>query len=112
MTTFVGILLIFVCFLLVFIVLLQKGRGGGLSGAFGGAGGHSAFGSKTGDVFTWITGGLVLLFIALSVVANWVFVPEKFKGTEPAAVKAPAESGATTTAPATTKPAKQAPAKS
>jgi preprotein translocase subunit SecG len=103
MTTLVGILLILVCFLLIFIVLLQKGRGGGLSGAFGGAGGHSAFGSKTGDVFTWITGGLVLLFIALAVVANWVFVPEQFE-TKPAEVKAPAEK-----APATTQP-QQAPA--
>lgn len=102
MTTLVGILLILVCFLLIFIVMLQKGRGGGLSGAFGGAGGHSAFGSKTGDVFTWITGGLVLLFITLAVVANWVFVPETFQGVpEPAAVSTPAESqpAATTTQP-------------
>ncbi|NLE29310.1 MAG: preprotein translocase subunit SecG [Phycisphaerae bacterium] len=100
MTTFVGILLIIVCFLLIFIVLLQKGRGGGLSGAFGGAGGHSAFGSKTGDVFTWITSGLVLLFILLAVIANWVFVPEKFQGApEPAEVSTPAEPAETTTQP-------------
>lgn len=103
MATFIGTLLIIVCFLLIFIVLLQKGRGGGLSGAFGGAGGHTAFGSKTGDVFTWITGGLVLLFIALAVVANWVFVPEKFTGAAPTEVKTPAEK-----APAST--TQQAPA--
>ena len=33
----------------------QKGRGGGLASAFGGAGGNTAFGSKTGDVLTWIS---------------------------------------------------------
>ena len=32
--------------LLIFIILLQRGRGGGLAGAFGGAGGQSALGTK------------------------------------------------------------------
>ena len=63
MDTFLAILFILICVLLIGMVLLQKGRGGGLSGAFGGAGGHSAFGSRTGDVFTWITVVLVCLFL-------------------------------------------------
>jgi len=40
---------------LILIILLQRGKGGGLVGAFGGMGGNSAFGAKTGDVFTKIT---------------------------------------------------------
>jgi preprotein translocase subunit SecG len=40
---------------LVLLILIQRGRGGGLSGAFGGMGGQSAFGSKAGDTFTKIT---------------------------------------------------------
>lgn len=40
---------------LIGLVLLQRGRGGGLAGAFGGMGGQSAFGTKAGDVFTKIT---------------------------------------------------------
>jgi preprotein translocase subunit SecG len=40
---------------LILLVLIQRGRGGGLSGAFGGMGGQSAFGSKAGDTFTRIT---------------------------------------------------------
>ncbi|MBP7936978.1 MAG: preprotein translocase subunit SecG [Phycisphaerae bacterium] len=69
-TMFVGI-----CTLLIIVVLLQKGRGGGLAGAFGGAGGHSAFGAKTGDVFTWITVGLTAAFILASILGNYYFVP-------------------------------------
>src|SRR5271154_7250999 len=46
---------LFVGLLLIFVILLQRGRGGGLAGAFGGAGGQSAFGSKAGDAFTRFT---------------------------------------------------------
>jgi preprotein translocase subunit SecG len=104
MTTIIGILFIIVCLLLILIVLLQRGRGGGLSGAFGGAGGHSAFGAKTGDVFTWITVGMVALFLLLSVIANWVFVPERFESAP--AAKAPTTQSAAKT-PVATKSAAQ-----
>ena len=40
---------------LILLVLVQRGRGGGLAGAFGGAGGQSAFGAKAGDTFTKVT---------------------------------------------------------
>jgi preprotein translocase subunit SecG len=40
---------------LILLVLIQRGKGGGLAGAFGGAGGSSAFGSRAGDTFTRIT---------------------------------------------------------
>ena len=40
---------------LIFLILIQRGKGGGLAGAFGGVGGSSAFGTKAGDVFTRIT---------------------------------------------------------
>lgn len=77
--TLVGVLFIIVCLLLIVIILLQRGRGGGLSGAFGGAGAHTAFGTKTGDVFTWITVGFTVLFILLAVVLNYLFVPQRYK---------------------------------
>ncbi len=68
-----GILLIVVCGFLIIVILLQRGRGGGLAGAFGGTGGSSAFGAKTGDVFTWITVIMAMSFLVLAVVANFVF---------------------------------------
>lgn len=52
--------------ILMFIILLQRGRGGGLAGAFGGLGGQSAFGTKAGDVFTKITVGLAAVWVLLA----------------------------------------------
>ena len=51
---------------LIFIILLQRGRGGGLAGAFGGAGGSSALGTKAGDIFTKITIGLAVFWVFLA----------------------------------------------
>ena len=71
---FLAAAIVFVCMLLVIIILLQKGRGGGLSGAFGGGGGSgSAFGAKTGDVFTWITVAFVCLYFLLNIAGNYQF---------------------------------------
>ena len=108
----ISFLFVIVCLLLILIILLQKGRGGGLSGAFGGVGGHSAFGAKTGDVFTWITVALTFFFILIAVIGNWVFVPPKGALPVPAAVMpaAPAHPGGSTPAPQTPKPAGKAPA--
>lgn len=52
---------------LILLILVQRGRGGGLSGAFGGAGGQSAFGTKAGDTFTRITIGVASLWIVLCI---------------------------------------------
>lgn len=64
-------LLLLTGFLLMFIVLLQRGRGGGLAGAFGGLGGQSAFGTKAGDVFTKITIILAVIWVALAGVTGF-----------------------------------------
>jgi preprotein translocase subunit SecG len=52
--------------LMIIVILLQRGRGGGLAGAFGGLGGQSAFGTKAGDVFTKITVVLAVFWVALA----------------------------------------------
>jgi preprotein translocase subunit SecG len=49
------VLLILTAIFLIVLVLIQRGKGGGLAGAFGGMGGQSAFGTKAGDLFTKVT---------------------------------------------------------
>src|SRR4051794_26513283 len=66
------ILFIIVCIFLILLVLIQKGRGGGLASAFGGMGGNTAFGSKTGDVLTWATSIVFGIFIVLAITLNLV----------------------------------------
>lgn len=57
--------IVLLALVLMLIVLIQRGKGGGLAGAFGGPGGSSAFGSRAGDAFTRIT---------LIIAAVWVLL--------------------------------------
>ena len=70
-----AILFVAICLVLIALVLLQKGRGGGLASAFGGEGGQSAFGSKTGDVFTWITIVVVVAFFFVAMLLSLGYRP-------------------------------------
>ena len=44
METFLGVIQVFICFVLILLVLLHSGKDAGLSGAFGVGGGGSSFG--------------------------------------------------------------------
>ena len=66
---FIVITLIGFALFLILLVLVQRGRGGGLAGALGGAGGQSAFGAKAGDTFTKITMWTAFFWIVFCVFA-------------------------------------------
>jgi preprotein translocase subunit SecG len=69
----VMVLLFLTSLFLILLVLVQRGRGGGLAGAFGGLGGQSAFGTKAGDLFTRITIGVAFVWILLCMAAvKWL----------------------------------------
>lgn len=113
-----GILLSVTGVFLVLLVLVQRGRGGGLSGAFGGMGGQSAFGTKAGDVFTRITIGAAIFWILLCL-ASVMFLPEKPKmgpdtptatSTTSPGTKDADKTGIGATKPSTTKPEDKTPA--
>ncbi len=63
--TILNFLVILTSVFLIFLVLIQRGKGGGLAGAFGGSGGSSAFGSRAGDLFTRITIISALVWVLL-----------------------------------------------
>ena len=62
---------------LIRLVLIQKGKGGGLAGAFGGAGGSSAFGSRAGDTFTRITIYVAAVWLLLIMITIKVVQPTR-----------------------------------
>jgi preprotein translocase subunit SecG len=80
--TVVAVLWFFCALILILVILIQKGRGGGLSGAFGGMGG-GILGTKTGDFLTWVTVGLVCAFLFLSVVIAKYYKPMISKSVAP-----------------------------
>lgn len=77
---------------LILLVLIQRGKGGGLAGAFGGAGGSSAFGSRAGDTFTRVTIYTALIWILLIMFLIKVTpVPSSGTAQPPAASGQPAD---------------------
>jgi preprotein translocase subunit SecG len=71
----IAVIFVICCVTLVLIILIQKGRGGGLSAAFGGGMAGGILGSKTGDFLTWVTIVLVSVFLLLAVVLAKFYVP-------------------------------------
>lgn len=82
MPILLNVLFLIICVLLILVVLLQRGRGGGLGAAFGGSGG-SAFGTRTGDVFTWVTIILTALFLLLAIGTAVAYRPDLGKVATP-----------------------------
>jgi preprotein translocase subunit SecG len=112
--------LIFVAVFLILVVLVQRGRGGGLAGALGGMGGQSAFGTKAGDTFTkitiWTADVWILLCIAgVKYLSTMHIQYGSGSSSTPAGVGpaagAPAEKSPATRAPAENPPPNPAPKK-
>ncbi len=92
-----AIFFILACSLMILVVLIQRPKGGGLAGAFGGVGGaqQTAFGAKVGDVLTWVTVGFFVLFLTLAMGLTWKIKAEQ-EGVQPTgpAVTSPTDSDA------------------
>src|SRR5262249_44767423 len=66
----VNLVVFFVSLFLILLILIQRGKGGGLAGAFGGMGGSSAFGSRARDTFTrspLVTAAVWILLIMIMI---------------------------------------------
>ena len=68
LTTLLDVVHIFVCLVLMFVVLLQQGRGGGLGAAFGGGAAAQVFGGRgAGNILTRATAICAAVFMITSV---------------------------------------------
>ena len=65
--TFINIVHIFVCLVLMFVVLLQQGKGGGMGAAFGGATTQVFGGRGAGNILTRATAICAGIFMLTSV---------------------------------------------
>ena len=70
-------IIIVLALVLIGLILIQRGKGGGLAGAFGGVGGSSPFGSKAGDTFTRVTMYIAAVWILLIMVQVNVMSPNR-----------------------------------
>lgn len=75
MLNLMAVVFVLVALALIFIILLQRGKGGGLSAALGGGMASGLLGSKTGDVLTWVTIVLVGVFLFLGVLMAKYYKP-------------------------------------
>ena len=60
-----NILMVLTSVFLICLVLIQRGKGGGLAGAFGGVGGSSPFGSRAADAFVKVTLYMAAVWVLL-----------------------------------------------
>ena len=65
---FLNLILLLLGLFLILLVLIQRGKGGGLAGAFGGVGGSSPFGSRAGDTFTRVTIYVACFWLLLTMI--------------------------------------------
>jgi len=71
----VAVIFLICAVVLILIILIQKGKGGGLSGVLGGGMASGILGSKTGDFLTWVTITLVSMFLILAVIMAKFYKP-------------------------------------
>jgi preprotein translocase subunit SecG len=113
-STILLILFIPICILLILIVLLQAGKGGGLAGAFGGAGGQTFLGARgAADFLGKLTIYLAIGFMFLALVLSFTYGRRGTisVGEEPAAVEeTTTETPVEDSAPTQSEPAQTPPA--
>jgi preprotein translocase subunit SecG len=67
-----GVILFLISLFLVFIILIQRGKGGGIAGSLTGTA-QSAFGARGGDILMWLTLSLTIIWILLCCVTIFFY---------------------------------------
>jgi preprotein translocase subunit SecG len=98
------VLFLLTAVVLAMLVLIQRGRGGGLAGAFGGAGGSSAFGTKTADIFIKATAVLGGVFFLLAIITAYIMRVDRPTAPPPPPPETPAPANPAPATPETPAP--------
>ena len=73
MTTFLMVLHIMVCLVLIVVVLLQRGKGSDIGAALGGGSSNTVFGSRgAGNFLTKLTAGCAIIFMLTSLSLSYL----------------------------------------
>jgi len=84
----ITVIFMIVSVIMVLIILVQRPSGGGLAGAFGGAGGtgtDTVFGGRVGDALTWATVIAFAVYLGLAITLNLMDNPQTEDNTLPVA---------------------------
>ena len=77
MNTFLMVLHIMVCILLILVVLLQRGKGSDIGAALGGGGSNTVFGSRgAGNFLTKLTTAAAVTFMLTSLSLSYITTQE------------------------------------
>jgi len=75
-----NVVLLLLGLFLILLVLIQRGKGGGLVGALSGVGGSSPFGSRAGDAFTRITIYTAAIWLLLTMLQVRIIQASAYRG--------------------------------
>ncbi len=77
MSTFLMVLHVMVCILLILVVLLQRGKGSDIGAALGGGGSNTVFGGRgAGNFLTKLTAGAAFTFMVTSLSLSYLTTQE------------------------------------
>jgi preprotein translocase subunit SecG len=76
MMNLVAVIFVICAVLLILLILIQKGKGGGLTGALAGGIASGVLGAKSKEPLMWFTIGLVSVFLFLAVVMAKFYRPQ------------------------------------
>ena len=98
----IAVLFVICCVALILIILVQKGKGGGLSSAFGGGMSGGILGTKTGDFLTWVTIVLVGVMLLFAVILAKFYRPTPMGTPGASGVPVSTTQGSTSSLPGST----------
>jgi preprotein translocase subunit SecG len=100
----VAALFVINCFVLMFVILLQQGKGGDIAAAFGGGSSQAAFGARSGaTVLSRATTVCAVLFVVGAIVLG--ILGQRGPGSVVGSTRAPQSPASAPTAPAPAAPA-------